>query len=260
MATGTATKAKAPAKKAAGKAVAKVEKLDTDLTPAKAKALNEKIKGGVTNVIGLLNDAMQGRIWIPLGYKDWSQYVATEFGGAPLQLPTLKRREAVKELVDNGWSTRAIAEATGTHHSTIADDIKATVGSPDSTDADGNVIDAEIVSEDRKVTGLDGKERNVSARPVVNKQADIVKDAQKLRDRLRKCVDEIDGLIARDDFKGHEVEIGQMFAATFDDLWSTTVDLGLDNPLGMPDDEPQSEPVDVDAEVESLPEPEPEPV
>jgi hypothetical protein len=251
MATSTpATKApakKAAPKKATGKAVAKVEKLSTDLSPAKAKALNEKIKGGVTNVIGLLNDAYQGRIWLSLGYKDWGAYVQAEFQGAPLQLPTLKRREAVKELVDKGWSVRAIAEVTGASKSAIGDDA-ATVRDPDT-------------SGEAKTTGLDGKQRDAS-RPSVTRVPDIIKDATKVAARLRSAADAVDELLGRPDYKGHEVEISQLFASVFDDLWSTTVDLGLDNPMGNPDDaqEPYAEdaPEVIDGEVVSEGEPETE--
>ena len=206
------------AKKAPGKSVAVQDtKLPGDLTKAAAQRLTDKIKSGITGTIQLLFDAMEGRVWIPLGYKDWPTYLAEELGGAPLQLPTLKRREAVEQFVAKGWSTRAIAAATGTGKSTIKDDITAvqlagtrTVEREPDLDGEPPLDVPEVpLPEPRTVNGLDGKGRtyqppNSQPKP---EALDIVVAAKKVAKALEADIVKLTALYDRDDYEENQAAV-----------------------------------------------------
>lgn len=115
-----------------------------DLSTEQARALTDKIKSTVGDLMILVAKAWQGRVWIALDYGSWADYIKGEFNYAPLALPREERQAVVKLLRGQGMSTRAIGAATGVHHDTVASDL-STVGNP-----------TEIVS----VTGLDGRIRN----------------------------------------------------------------------------------------------------
>lgn len=230
---------RAPAK-APGKTVAKIDKLPGDMTQAAAKRVTEKIKAGVTNIIQLLLDAAEGRAWKALGYKNWQDYINVELGGAPLQLPTLKRREAVEAFVKNGWSTRQIAAATDTPQSTISDDVAAiakasTDRNPVSSNGQGDLepmldeegneiptVEGELVDEEpRTVTGLDGKDRTVTPRsPVV---VNILSEAKNIAKQLDAVRIKLDALFDRDEYEDDEVKVtvDQALQQAIDDFSDT---------------------------------------
>lgn len=118
---------KAPAKKAPGKVVAKLDKdkLPTDLTLAKAKALTGKIKTGLATNWQLMAQAAEGRAWKALGYTNWGAWMDKEFGDLPaLVMSKDKRKEAVKELDAKGFSVRAQSDILRTSKSQIDRDIQ----------------------------------------------------------------------------------------------------------------------------------------
>jgi hypothetical protein len=224
--SGAVAKKKAPAK-TPGKIIAKADdRLPTDLTKAKAASLTKKIQTGVENVIDLLHEAYIGRVWIPLGHKDWDEYIEKEFGSAPLALPRTKRKATVQNLTDRGWSTRAQATALGVDQSTVARDQQAAATdanasvAPTPESRKDNVIDAEFSEipegqevdglpeptdpepgSERTVTGLDGKERTVSAKPQrEQKRPDVIAEARKLATKFDNLLQAADDFY--DEFPG----------------------------------------------------------
>lgn len=83
----------------------------------------------------------EARAWTELGYETWDALVAGEWSRS-IVLPRPERREVVGRLRQEGMSTRAIASAVGTDHSTVVRDLQ-------STGADAPV----------EVTSLDGRTR-----------------------------------------------------------------------------------------------------
>lgn len=81
-------------------------------------------------VMPMIREAIDLRDDIALGYRSPGDYVSDRFGQALSKLGMELRREVVRELTDAGMSTRAIAPVVGVHHSTVADDVAATVGGP----------------------------------------------------------------------------------------------------------------------------------
>ncbi|RAU93513.1 hypothetical protein DQP58_16315 [Mycobacterium colombiense] len=90
----------------------------------------------------LVTQAKAGRIHEALGYASWPAYLAYALAPLCSAKGRQARREIVAYLAEHGMSVRAIAAATGTAKSTVADDLR--------------------VSENRtpdgaRVIGLDGK-------------------------------------------------------------------------------------------------------
>lgn len=248
---------KAPAKKAApSKAVAKkVDKLDTDLTPAKAKALTAKLHKGATDVVTMVKQAYLGRVWIAMGHKTWDEWIDKHFEGIPLALPREKRKATVNTLAQSGLSTRAIAAATGESQSTISRDIKDQVAtatasgtgqvsqndSPANGQAkDDNVIDippkdvveinepdpdggeqepgTEPGTEDaRPVTGLDGKSYPAtgSKTPTV---VNVVSVARTLAKDLANLTVRFGALYDREDYEENKVDVDKTLQQSIDDF------------------------------------------
>lgn len=116
---------------------------DAQFTADEARELTDKIRHHFDAAAPLIAHAYQGRIWFALGYADWHEYLTGEFGG-PLRLGREERKAAVLDLRQEGLSTRAIGDALGVHHDTVASDLNE-------------------LSENRQlpetIVGLDGKER-----------------------------------------------------------------------------------------------------
>lgn len=112
-----------------------------------ARTLTDRIKIAVEGTWLLIQEAYTSRAWAVLGYDTWDEYCSKEFGASRLRLPREERQEIVASLRESGLSTRAIAAATGMHHSTVAEDLRG-VGNP----------------TPRPVTGTDGK-TYAAARP-----------------------------------------------------------------------------------------------
>lgn len=192
-----------------------------------ARDLTNRIRQTGSVLWALIVKAFDGRVWESLGYESWDAYCDAEFDGARLKLPREERREVVASLREAGMSTRAIAAATGMHHSTVADDVTAGVGNPTpqppdpefieriqngieqsrngdtvpleeylAEDPDDEIVDAEIVDDEpapppKPVTGLDGKTYPQKPRsPEMSTKVDKSRDAVRERvDKTRSLAD-----------------------------------------------------------------------
>ena len=129
-----------------------------DLTARQARALTDRIKSTVGDLMILVAKAWQGRVWIALDYESWADYIKGEFSHAPLSLPREERRAVVSLLRGQGMSTRAIGSATGTDEKTVRNDLAgAEFSAPE--------------SEDVPITGLDGKSYTVTCTKPENSPA-----------------------------------------------------------------------------------------
>ncbi|MGH3095125.1 MAG: helix-turn-helix domain-containing protein [Streptosporangiales bacterium] len=114
---------------------------------ANPRRLTERIKTHIASVqqsldelVELIAEAYDGRVWEPLGYSDWDSYIRAEFYSVGrLRLTRDERRDLVVGLRSQGMSTRAIGTALGVSHT----EVQRSGGT--------NVPPA-------PVTGLDGKE------------------------------------------------------------------------------------------------------
>lgn len=91
-----------------------IEELDAEA----ARALTDRINHSTVLAAQLVAEAWQGRAWKSLGYRSWEDY-------ADAELPLLGSNSANRQVLlvglrKVGMSTRAIAAATGLHHSTVA--------------------------------------------------------------------------------------------------------------------------------------------
>lgn len=120
-----------------------------DLSARDARALTERIKSKMGDLMLDVVKAHQGRAWIALGYEAWPDYIKGEFGHAPLSLPREQRRAVVALLRGQGMSTRAIAPALGVDNKTVHNDLST---------VENSTVDDEYVP----VTGLDGRVRDYS--------------------------------------------------------------------------------------------------
>ncbi|WP_280265247.1 hypothetical protein [Nocardia wallacei] len=113
----------------------------TQLSPADARDLTDRIRVGAEAVWELVKQAYVSRAWSILGYDSWDDYCTREFGNSRLQLPRENRSEVVASMREIGMSTRAITAATGLGKGTVQRELEpgGPIGAPES------------------VTGLDGK-------------------------------------------------------------------------------------------------------
>lgn len=118
-----------------------------ELDEAAARALTDRIVHSVTFGAQLVAEAWQGRAWKALGYKSWEDYAEAE-------LPMLGSNAANRQVLlvglrKVGMSTRAIAAATGLHHSTVARGV-ANATPETVTGTDGKQYDAAQPSKIRR--------------------------------------------------------------------------------------------------------------
>jgi hypothetical protein len=122
---------------------------DARLLTDRIKAKLETIIVNRDAVIPLIHQARESGVHEVLGYKSWTAYVESEFGGVLPQLTRAERQPLVEELASIGMSTRAIAPIVGASEATVRRDIPTA-----SSDAVG-----------REVIGRDGKTRTVPRKP-----------------------------------------------------------------------------------------------
>jgi hypothetical protein len=120
-----------------------------DLNLTQARAVTDRIKTKMGDLMADVVRAYQGRVWLALGYKSWPDYIKGEFNHAPLSLPRGERQAVSTLLRGQGMSTRAIGPAIGESHQTVANDL-------------ATVKNLTVESEPVPVTGLDGRVRNYS--------------------------------------------------------------------------------------------------
>ncbi len=119
----------------------------TDLSREQARALTDRIKAGVAELLPIIREAFERRADAALGYESWQAYCDTELRG--LRLPVGDRREAVAGLREAGMSTRAIGAALGIGQTQVMRDL-------------GRLNTNGSVDQPETVTSLDGRERPAS--------------------------------------------------------------------------------------------------
>jgi hypothetical protein len=113
------------------------------LNAGEARAITDRIRSSMGDLMALVVKAHIGRAWIALGYQSWADYIKGEFDHAPLSLPRDERLAVVALLRGQGMSTRAIGSAAGVAEGTVRNDLAGAQ----------NYAPDEAVP----VTGLDGK-------------------------------------------------------------------------------------------------------
>lgn len=97
----------------------------TSFTPDEARQFTDDLKLDYVILQGKIAQAFKGKIWIALGYMDWSEYITAEFGGLRIQPPRERELEALAELSDEAeMSTRQIADTYGIPQSTVSDKLR----------------------------------------------------------------------------------------------------------------------------------------
>lgn len=237
---------KAPAKAAPGKAVAKVTPKKSapisDFTPAKAKALTEKIKKSATTTFEDITKAYAGRIWLALDCKSWDEYVDKHYEGVAFALPREKKKQAIQSLAAAGMSSRAIAAATDVSQSTAAragskvtDPAPAESNDSRVSGATGDVIDVppeDITelsdgenapeAEGRTVQGKDGKNYTVTAKePVVVNVVSVARNLSKELDNVRI---RLESLFSREDYEENKVAVQGTLETAVGDIIDSLVE------------------------------------
>lgn len=110
------------------------------LTAQDARALTDRIRLQVADLLPLIKEAYNRRAHVSLGYTSWAEYCDTELRG--LRMPLAERQAATVELAAEGMSTRAIAGAIGSSDATVRRDLAAAGATDDAPE---------------RVTGLDGR-------------------------------------------------------------------------------------------------------
>lgn len=159
-----------------------------NLTFDQARALTDRIKSGIDAVWQDYLLAFTMKVWEPLDYPSFDAWSDAELKGArAMRLNRDQRREIGKAAREQNLSTRQIADALGVHHSTVADDLRSTVGNPPVAtvvgrdgkqraatrpalavvpDPEEDVVDAEIIEEDEvpqgphPTDGMTARQRN----------------------------------------------------------------------------------------------------
>lgn len=134
------------------------EVVDHTLTKEDAEQLTQgaaKVFGGQYQQLAVLRSRGVHKL---LGFDDFSEYVHKRIGGY-VRMSIEERRQAAKELAEQGMSTREIAGVLGTHHSTVAEDLKyvgnptdeASGASPEAKNSGepvGNPTDDDVLADD----------------------------------------------------------------------------------------------------------------
>src|SRR5690348_16665385 len=83
----------------------------------RVRAIRQGLRS-VETTLALIQAAYDEHDWQVLGHRSWEEYLATEFGEVPLQIPKARREEIVSQLADT-MSTRAIAVVLGVSKDTV---------------------------------------------------------------------------------------------------------------------------------------------
>jgi hypothetical protein len=109
-------------------------------------AIEGAIKDGLGSITKLYSEVVRDRLYEADGFASAQEWASQRIGPKWIALfPVETRKEIHVEMRAEGKSTRAIAEVTGVHHSTVADDV-AGVGNPTperTTGKDGKSYPAE---------------------------------------------------------------------------------------------------------------------
>lgn len=123
-------------------------------TAAQARAVTNRIRSAMGDLMGEIVRAHIGQAWIALGYESWTDYVKGEFDYAPLSLPREERKAVSVLLRKQGMSTRAIAAVEGVNDRTVRNDL---IAGAENSAPDLEPLDVEFDEELPPVRGLDGK-------------------------------------------------------------------------------------------------------
>lgn len=95
-----------------------------EYTPDQARRFTDEIKRDGSALWQKVAEAYDGRIWVALGYESgqrgWQRYIADEFPDGLLIPPRERQNEAIHQYLQQGMSTRAIAQVTDLNHVTVA--------------------------------------------------------------------------------------------------------------------------------------------
>jgi hypothetical protein len=140
-------------------------------TAAQARAITDRIRSAMGDLMGEIARAHLGQAWLALGYESWTDYVKGEFDYAPLALPRQERRAVTHLLRKQGMSTRAIAAVEGVSDSTVREDLsgarnRAPDDEPMDVEFDEDELAEELIAAELPpVRGLDGKTYPTPNRP-----------------------------------------------------------------------------------------------
>ncbi|MGO2943987.1 MAG: hypothetical protein ACTIDO_17025 [Brevibacterium aurantiacum] len=114
---------------------------------AEARELTDELKADYGALQVKISSAWKGRIWIPLGYESWQEYLDAEFQDVSLRPPKELEEQVIAELRSAGMSTRGIAAATELSKDTVSRRLQ------------GPSVADETVGSPTRIVGLDGKSR-----------------------------------------------------------------------------------------------------
>lgn len=130
--------------------------LPAPLSEGKAKQLDRRIKAArekyvdsMDYLLGLIQEAAEGQIWVALGLPSMSAYLKENVAIIPQD--TAERRALTEALAGKGFSNRTTADVLGVDEATVRRDKKATGAAPAAGDT---------------VHGADGKEYPAAQPPL----------------------------------------------------------------------------------------------
>lgn len=121
--------------------------LVSKFSEAEARELTDELKADYGALQVKISSAWKGRIWIPLGYESWQEYLDAEFQDVSLRPPKELEEQVIAELRSAGMSTRGIAAATELSKDTVSRRLQ------------GPSVADETVGSPTRIVGLDGKSR-----------------------------------------------------------------------------------------------------
>lgn len=124
------------------------EIVEESMSYGDARELTDEIVSDIASLVAKVKRAWSCKAWRILGYQSWEAYCVGE--RVQLHLNRDERKMIVADLAEQEMSTRAIAPVVGANFNTVARDMRSV-----SNDTDAP----------RKVTGVDGVERTIPARP-----------------------------------------------------------------------------------------------
>jgi hypothetical protein len=120
-----------------------------DLDAKAARAITDRIRSAMGDLMAEVVKAYIGRVWVALGYQSWADYIKGEFNHAPLWLPRDERKAVVELLRGQGMSTRAIGPAVGVDQATVVRDLSGDANA--SPDVDGDALAEELITADEEL-------------------------------------------------------------------------------------------------------------